>query len=345
MPFISSVRGSYGPLGKRKAQRANYPGLGSTGGTIVTAGGYRYHTFTSVGTSTFTPDLPGTVEVLIIGGGGGGGGGWNFTGPGGGGAGSVLYGTPFIGSATTVVVGAGGAGGTNNGQNYGGNGGNSSFGSFIANGGGAGGNGKNWDCCVGAAGGSGGGGSNGGSSSSSHDNPYVNNAVNAGLSGGAVNQTVYAGFTSYGSAGGPGAFDNPYNVHGGGGGGGAGGAGSVTRTAFHLRAGDGGVGTNAFSTWASATSTGVGGYYAGGGGGGTYQWTGDQTTPVSNWASEYPNYIGRGGLGGGGNGGVGSGILNPTAATANTGSGGGGGGYQLNGTAGGSGLVIVRYPI
>jgi hypothetical protein len=156
---------------------------------------------------------------------------------------------------------------------------------------------------------------------------------------------VYTGFTSYGNAGGAGAYDNPYNVHGGGGGGGAGGPGNVTRTSYHLRAGDGGVGTNEFSTWASATSTGSSGYYGGGGGGGTYSWTGDNVTPIGSWSSEYLSYIGRGGLGGGGNGGVGAGFLQPTSPIANTGSGGGGGGYQLNVTAGASGLVIIRYPI
>jgi hypothetical protein len=69
MPFISSVRGNFGTQshhGKRPT-----PGTGTTGGTITTAGGYRIHTFTSVGASTFTPDRSGDVEVYVWGAGGG----------------------------------------------------------------------------------------------------------------------------------------------------------------------------------------------------------------------------------------------------------------------------------
>ena len=71
MPFVSSIRGSFGPQSPRP-KRAN--GLAAaTGGTITTAGGYRIHTFTAVGTSTFTADESGPVEYLVIAGGGGGG--------------------------------------------------------------------------------------------------------------------------------------------------------------------------------------------------------------------------------------------------------------------------------
>jgi hypothetical protein len=84
----------------------------------------------------------------------------------------------------------------------------------------------------------------------------------------------------------------------------------------------GGNGTNAYSSWASATNTGVNGYYAGGGGG-----NGN-----------------AGGLGGGGN----SVYQASTNGTAYTGSGGGAAGYGVGGgyagANGGSGLVIVRYP-
>ena len=85
-----------------------------------------------------------------------------------------------------------------------------------------------------------------------------------------------------------------------------GGAGAVGATG-----GAGGIGLNTYSSWATATSTGVSGYYAGGGGGGGN----------------------AGGTGGGGSG--------ATAGIANTGGGGGG----ANGSsAGGSGIVIIRYP-
>ena len=95
-----------------------------------------------------------------------------------------------------------------------------------------------------------------------------------------------------------------------GGGGGAGAAGGTP---------DGGIGVNTYSTWATATGTGVSGYYAGGGGGHT---------------------TGIGGTGGGANGSTGS----SAHAIANTGGGGGASQVSPSGN-GGSGLVIVRYPI
>lgn len=89
---------------------------------------------------------------------------------------------------------------------------------------------------------------------------------------------------------------------------------------------NGGPGVNTYSTWASATGTGVSGYYAGGGGGGNYSTTG------------------AGGSGGGGFGGAyTNGQYGGDNGVANTGS-GGGGGYSGSG-AGGSGLVIVRYAV
>jgi hypothetical protein len=96
-----------------------------------------------------------------------------------------------------------------------------------------------------------------------------------------------------------------------GGGGGAGGAGSSART--------GGAGV---STSISGTSTA----YAGGGGGG---WGGTATA-------------------GGGAGGAANTNANGTAGTANTGGGGGGSSVSTGdtlGAPGGSGIVIVRYPV
>jgi len=156
---------------------------------------------------------------------------------------------------------------------------------------------------------------------------YGGNGANGGSggggaqsgSGGTATQSSGTNFIGYGNNGATGA-----NVTGGGGGGagGAGTAGSGTT------GGNGGIGTSLFSAWGYATNTGQlsGGvyYYAGGGGGGA------ATTG------------GTGGLGGGTNGAP-SGA--PTPATANTG-GGCGGGYSSIGSnlAGGSGLVIIRYP-
>lgn len=134
------------------------------------------------------------------------------------------------------------------------------------------------------------------------------------LSGGSSTQTSGTGFTGYGYAGGTG---------GGSAGAGGGGAGAVGTTS------SGGAGLNTWSSWASATSTGVSGYYAGGGGGGSY--------PSGNIP---------GGAGGGGTGGsYASGGVGGTAGTINTGSGGGGTANAQVGQAGGSGIVIIRYPI
>jgi hypothetical protein len=135
MPFVSSVRGSYGTQGRRRPQTGRI-GTGTTGGSITEAGGYRIHTFTSVGTSTFIPDQGGPVEYLIVAGGGGTG--WDVGG--GGGAGGLLSGT-FSASATnyTVVVGDGGNSHPGGSNSKGDNGGNSSALGQTAIGGGGGG--------------------------------------------------------------------------------------------------------------------------------------------------------------------------------------------------------------
>jgi hypothetical protein len=102
--------------------------------------------------------------------------------------------------------------------------------------------------------------------------------------------------------------------------GGAGGAGAVGVDGIDYTGGNGGVGLQN-----SITGSAV--YYAGGGGGSTYTGT-----------------RGTGGNGGGGNGGSTTPDLATTAGTANTGGGGGGGKYVSTGGAGGSGIVILRYP-
>jgi hypothetical protein len=107
-------------------------------------------------------------------------------------------------------------------------------------------------------------------------------------------------------------------------GGGGGGATAVGVAGTSTVAGNGGAGSSAYSSWATATSTGSSGAYAGGGGGGT---------GIGGYTQ------GTGGAGGGGNGGG----TNPGAV--NTGSGGGGFASVGTGGAGGSGIIIVRYPI
>jgi hypothetical protein len=111
---------------------------------------------------------------------------------------------------------------------------------------------------------------------------------------------------------------------GGSGGSGGGGAGAVGANGTSSETGaNGGIGSNTYSTWASVTGTGASGYYAGGGGG--------------------ANGTGVGGGTGGAGGGTGgnSGI----DATPNTGGGGGARWNAATSSAGGSGLVIVRYAV
>ena len=154
----------------------------------------------------------------------------------------------------------------------------------------------------------GGGGSRGGTQyTGSSGGSGGGNAADQGAPGGSGNTPSTS--PSQGNNGGGGSDS------GGGGGGGSGSVGILSVTV--VGRGGGGTGT-------CSSITGARIFYAGGGGGGN-------------------NGLG---VAGGGDGAV-SGIP-PTAATANTGSGGGGGlnggpaGYD--GTAGGSGIVIIRYP-
>jgi len=168
-------------------------------------------------------------------------------------------------------------------------------------------------------------------------------AIGGGAGGGGNFEGTNAGTTggSGGGAGGDGTYGPTIFSAGTSGQGFAGGArnGSTNRAA----AGGGGAGGVGSSATALANGTGKGGaggpglgynisgtftYYAGGGGGGA----------SFNFSSGPVNS--DGGIGGGGSGG---GVSSANSGTANTGGGGGGG---FNGTvgAGGSGIVIVRYP-
>jgi hypothetical protein len=149
-----------------------------------------------------------------------------------------------------------------------------------------------------------------------------------GSGGGGGNQgsntTGAAATSGQGFAGGNGST-NP-NA-GAGGGGGAGAAGSAFSAA---NGGNGGAGKTTEASWLYATGTGVSGYIAGGGGG---------TKGADGSAN---------GTGGSGGGGAGNSNADGFYGTVNTGSGGGGAygdvPYYTSGV-GGSGLVIVRYPI
>ena len=132
----------------------------ATGGTVTTYGSNKVHTFTTVGTTTFTITSPSIISVtyLVVAGGGGGGVGRG----GGGGGGGVLTGTTNLSAGSyTITVGAGGANAIN--DNQGGDGGSSSIGTtFVTTGGGGGGG---WTTNAGRNGGSGGGASAGSAAS------------------------------------------------------------------------------------------------------------------------------------------------------------------------------------
>jgi hypothetical protein len=294
-------------------------GVKATGGTLTVAGGYAYHTFTSTGSFLPSQKITG-AEVLAVAGGGGGGSRMG----GGGGAGGALYAstqTFNAGTLYTALIGAGGAGGaaTNSGSFPGTQGGNSQISNLNAVGGGFGSLGNSASATDGGNGGSGGGGGSKNSSSTAGGSPT----------------------SGQGNAGGS-SFAEAYSPSGGGGG-----AGAVGGNATATAGGNGGAGSTNYTTWHSITGTGVLSgslYYIAGGGGGVRFATAATT----------------GGIGGGGAGAT----QNPSnpfngtagvAGTANTGGGGGGGGqsgvdtspqYQaLAGGAGGSGLIIVRYPL
>lgn len=253
------------------------------------------------------------MEILLVGGGGSGGKAafTDYGSSGGGGGGVILSGTYTYtgGTQLDIVVGAGGAAitGDNTVRSDGNNGNASSIqvngaGSTyisLARGGGGGGGGAQNANVVGLDGANGGGG-------------YASGGTDDPGMGYGVNGTEVAGYHGEGTIG----------DFAGGAGGGAGGNAS---------SGTGGIGTNAYSTWATATSTGDSGYYGGGGAAARYSDGGSLS----------------GGSGGGGDGSFTStNVWTGQNGTANTGGGGAGGGGR-NGTgpsgAGGSGLVIIRY--
>jgi hypothetical protein len=177
----------------------------ATGGTVTTSGGFRIHSFTSVGTTNFVLTSPSsiTAQVLVVAGGGAGG----LDDGGGGGAGGVIYNAAFTITSGTygVVVG-------NGGTSSGASGENSVLSSLTAVGGGGGANSNG----NGGTGGSGGG-------------------IGWGIGNGA---TPGSGTAGQGFAGGSGTTAPNYAVGGGGGAGGVGGTGSG------ITPGNGGIGVS-----------------------------------------------------------------------------------------------------
>jgi hypothetical protein len=281
------------------------------GGDLVTTdGNYWYHTFRT--TQTFTPQRPLTVDYLVVAGGGGGGTA-RSSGSGGGGGGAGGYRTSIGGSSLsltpssfTVIVGAGGSGRTSEDKGISGN--DSVFSTITSTGGGGGASigGTFYGYAVGGENGLSGG--SGGGSSGNFNSPFSSGTPGSG--------NTPATSPSQGNNGGVGSVSaNNFGAGGGGGAGAVGGNGTGSA------GGVGGAGTANSISGSSVT-------YAGGGGG----------------ASHNGGTGGTGGSGGGGNGGTGL-SNNSTAGTANTGGGGGGNNQGSTSSAGGSGIVIVRYPV
>jgi hypothetical protein len=309
MPFISSVRGSFSPSGRSKRIGAKDV---ITGGSITVAGGYRIHTYTTVGNDIFNNTdfgLPLSAEILMIAGGGGGG-----SIGGGGGAGGYIYGTTNINAgAYPLTVGAGGSSsGTSHGSTVvGTQGGNTTGLGLTAIGGGFGCGWATW------TGNSGAGGSSGGGTGPTLSSPALQ-----------PSQPAVAGITQVGHRGSHGGEQtdevgltgNPN--HQGGGGGGAGDRG-IGR--------GGGLGINS-----SITGTSIG--RGGGGGGGVHD-----SAANNQWSPSYSTV----GIPFGGGIGAGQNNTFPTGAADNTGGGGGGSHHPSDRPtgAGGSGLIVIRYTV
>ena len=244
------------------------PSITATGGTIVTSGGFKYHTFTSSGTFQVTAGS-GLVEVFVLGGGGAGGGeasGASFYG-GGGGAGGGLYNPAYYVEVASYTVTVG-AGGTPNAvtAGFGGDGSNSVFGNITALGGGGGARG-NVDSSSSYLGRDGGCGGGGGSSNSvagittqsiTNGVAYGNGGANgngaAGGGGGIGTQptpNTFGGYGKYvmnqanriGGGGGGGTFaDGGVNAYDGGGRGGRNGSAGGTAGTANTGGGGGGLG-------------------------------------------------------------------------------------------------------
>ena len=186
--YVDATQGWIAYNAANETATALVPGaIVASGGTEVTSGGYKYHTFLSSG--TFTVTSAGDVEYLVIAGGGGGGHGGNSSNTGGGGgAGGLIHtsSATLSSGSYTVTVGGGGAVNTN--------GTNSSFNSTTANGGGAGGDTGGSD--NGNNGGSGGGAGPDGSAGTAQSGQ--------GFAGGASNSRTGGGGGGAGAVGGTG---------------------------------------------------------------------------------------------------------------------------------------------
>jgi hypothetical protein len=303
-----------------------YP-LGIGGNEIIESNYFRYHFFTTTGSTSFIPDSDLTnVDVCAIGGGGGGG----FDIAGGGGAGDItLFQRINISNQTyTVVVGDKGVG-SNTSDVKGDNGQNSIFKTsseelLVALGGGGAGSSPNQ--LSGNTGGSGGG------STPSSTSPNVSGGSSSGFNvnaGGGTDRASAPGLYILVAAGGGGGATS------------AGSAGTVGISPDFANGGNAGQGflLNDIDEIFSSLSIFSGMTRLGSGGGGA----GSVLVGAGTSSS------GSGGDGGG----VGANDNNSTTTAAthasSFGSGGGGGGWSARANSAGKdgyqGLVIIRYPI
>jgi hypothetical protein len=266
------------------ATNSPMPSAGGTYSTYLSSSVlYALFTFTTPGTTTFTPTATITGAKLLVVGGGGGGGGLNDGG--GGGAGGLVYasGLEITAGTYNIVVGAGGTGIAFNSSSSGNNGGNSSALGYTGIGGGGGGGGSGTSGLAGGCGGGGGfqpfalggaalqaGGNPGANGVSS---PYFSGGGGGGMGGTATYLTGGAGVQYsitgiprfYAAGGGSGTDSSSIQNMGGSGIGGNGGyrasnPGTYAPTAGAPNTGSGGGGL-------TDTITGGSGFYGGGGSG------------------------------------------------------------------------------
>jgi hypothetical protein len=289
--------------------KAAAPAPKATGGDLVyTDNTYWYHVFNNSGVLDVKTTL--TADYLVVAGGGGGGT-TSSTASGGGGGGAGGYRTSISGTALSLTpiaytVTVGAGGAGRTNFSKGGSGSDSVFSTITSTGGGGGAS------IGGSAYGYPAGGENGVSGGSGGGASF-NFTTSVAGTGGAGNTPSTS--PSQGNNGGIGNGSGPnYGAGGGGGSGGNGGNGTSTV---------GGAGGLATANSISGSSVS----YSGGGGGASHNG-------------------GTGGTGGtnAGNGGTGL-SNNSTAGTANRGGGGGGNDQGQTSSAGGSGIVIVRYAV
>ena len=318
--------------------------ISATGGTVLTTGDYKTHVFTGDGCFVVScggnPSGSDTVEYLVVAGGGGAGGagtagGATQAGGAGGAGGFRTYTTlacasplnacsALTVSVSTYPVTVGGGGAADPSNSAGGSPGSNSVFSTITSTGGGGGGAKNL-AGGGKPGGSGGSGA--GSSPCASPNNFLAGSGNTPPTS-----------PSQGNNGGASAA-HPANNSGSGGGGGAGAVGTTAPTDDGAPGGNGSYVPDSFFG-PTAPSYGQspaplapnGRYFAGGGGGAS---------------SNTPGSSGVGGAGGGGTGANNAGPVSPTGGGTNTGGGAGAPGGPAGGltpkTAGGKGIVVIRY--